>query len=80
MATLHVRGFPDLLYRRLAKRADQEHRSLSAEVVVLLKQELSSPRPRTQREVLADIARWKFKPAAGTVPSTLELLKEDRRR
>ncbi len=78
MATLHVRSFPDVLYRRLAKLADQEHRSLSAEVVMLLTRELSAC-PKPQRQVLADLDRWKFRPIR-TIPSTLELLKADRGR
>ncbi len=79
MATLHVRGFPDTLYRRLVKVAEQERRSLSAEVVVLLRRELVKS-PQGQGEVLAALDRWRFRPSRGTVPTTLELLKADRRR
>lgn len=78
MATLHVRSFPDSLYRRLAKLADQEHRSLSAEVVMLLKRDLSAW-PKPQREALADLDRWRFRPTRA-IPSTLKLLKADRGR
>ena len=78
MATLHVRSFPDPLYRRLAKRAEEEHRTLSAEVVVLLKRELDE-RPKPQNAVLAELDRLRFRPAR-PVPSSLELLREDRRR
>ncbi len=56
MATLHVRSFPDPLYRRLARLAEEEHRTLSAEVVVLLKRELNA-RPKSQNAVLAELDR-----------------------
>jgi plasmid stability protein len=36
MATLHVRNVPDELYRKLQACAEDEHRSLSAEVIDLL--------------------------------------------
>lgn len=78
MATLHVRSFPDPLYRRLAKLAEEERRTLSAEVVVLLKRELDE-RSKPQNAVLAELDRLRFRPAR-PVPSSLELLKEDRRR
>ena len=37
MATLHVRNVPDELYQKLQACAEVEHRSLSAEVIDLLK-------------------------------------------
>lgn len=36
MATLHVRNVPDELYERLKALAEEDHRSLSAEVIWLL--------------------------------------------
>ena len=36
MATLHVRNVPDDLYERLKALAEEDHRSLSSEVVWLL--------------------------------------------
>lgn len=36
MATLNIKGFPDDVYEALRERAEQEHRSLSQEVVHLL--------------------------------------------
>ncbi len=44
MATLHVRQFPDSLHHLLEKRAEHDHRSLSAEVIVLLERDLKKPR------------------------------------
>jgi plasmid stability protein len=80
MATLYIRGVPDPLYRRLAKRAKEEQRSLSAEALVLLKRELSQP-STPQREVLSALDQLRFKPAKGEdPPSSIDLLKDDRRR
>ena len=80
MAALHIRQFPETLHRRLAKLAEEEHRSLSAEVVVLLERTLAQPLP-SQHQVLAQLERSRFRPFQGKkVPSSLELLKADRQR
>lgn len=36
MATLNIKTFPDKLYKALRVRAEQEHRSISQEVIHLL--------------------------------------------
>ncbi len=80
MPTLHVRSLPEDLYDELQKQARQSNRSLSAEVVDLLGDALQLRRARSQhKKALAAIRRRRFKPAHGS-SSTLELLKEDRRR
>ncbi|MBI3318233.1 MAG: hypothetical protein HYZ90_03675 [Candidatus Omnitrophica bacterium] len=79
MATLYIRSLPDSLYRRLARLAQEDRRSLSAEAVVLLEREMSKPR-RSQTQVLAALDRFRLRPAGQRVPSSLELLKADRRR
>lgn len=79
MATLHIRGFPGALHRRLLKLADQERRSLSAEVTVLLERGLTQF-SKPQREVLEALNRWHFRPSQQKIPLSLELLKTDRRR
>ena len=79
MATLHIRRFPDTLYRRLAKFAQQDRRSLSAEVVVLLEREMSKPLT-SQSDVLDALTRWRFRTSRRTIPSSLELLRADRQR
>lgn len=76
MATLHVRNVPDDLYQQIRGRAETSSRSLSAEVVVLLRgalQEKNLP----VAEVLADIQRRRFRPAPGA-PDSTTLLREDR--
>ncbi len=43
MATLNVKNLPDSLYRKLQKRAKQEHRSVAQEVTKILDDALGSP-------------------------------------
>ncbi len=43
MATLNVKNLPDSLYRRLRKRAKQQHRSIAQEVTKILDDALESP-------------------------------------
>lgn len=37
MATLNIKSFPEELYESLGQKAKQDHRSLSGEVIYLLK-------------------------------------------
>jgi plasmid stability protein len=45
MATLNVKRLPDALYRRLQKRAKEQHRSVAQEVTKILDDALGSPEP-----------------------------------
>jgi len=45
VATLNVKNLPDSLYRKLQKRAKQEHRSVAQEVTKILDAALGSPEP-----------------------------------
>lgn len=45
MATLQVRSVEDQLYEALGKRAVQDNRSISQEVVAILKEYFSRPSP-----------------------------------
>ena len=79
MATLHIRKFPETLYRRLTRLATQERRSLSAEVTLLLERELMRV-SRSPEKALLELDRARFRPSKGTVPPSVELLRADRRR
>jgi plasmid stability protein len=48
MATLQVRSIDDQLYRALGARAGQENRSISQEVVAIIKDYLSRPASRNR--------------------------------
>ena len=43
MATLNVKNLPDALYRKLQKRAKQQHRSVAQEVTKILDDALEAP-------------------------------------
>ena len=45
MATLNVKNLPDALYRKLQKRAKQQHRSVAQEVTKILDDAVDSPEP-----------------------------------
>jgi plasmid stability protein len=80
MAILHVRKVPDDLYERLRARAAAHRRSLSAEVIALLEQELGQPR-RPVRELLNEIDRLRKQyPLPPGAPDVVDLLREDRAR
>jgi len=45
MATLQVRSIDDQLYEALGKKAARDNRSISQEVIAILKEHLSQPAP-----------------------------------
>ena len=80
MPILHVRNVPDHLYERIQRRAQQQHRSISAEVLSLLQDALDAGE-RPQARVLADIRRRRFyRPSDAGAPESVKLLREDRER
>ncbi|MCA9996090.1 MAG: hypothetical protein KDE56_10110 [Anaerolineales bacterium] len=80
MPTLHVRNVPESIYKQIQERAQEQNRSFSAEVVMLLDYALASTQ-QSQKEVLAGIRRRRFfKPEAVGAPDTTTLLREDRER
>lgn len=80
MNTLHVRSVPDDLYQRIQIMANASNRSLSAQVITLLSQAIElEERRMKQAKVLNSIRRRRFK-APKNAPSSLDLLREDRKR
>lgn len=78
MATLHVRNVPEPLYDRLRERAQQQNRSISAEVVMLLDFALEE-RDDSQEQLLDRISRRRFfDPVAAGAPDSTTILREDR--
>lgn len=45
MATLNVKNFSDVLYRKLRDRAKRQHRSVAQEVTSILERVLNDPAP-----------------------------------
>jgi plasmid stability protein len=78
MATLHVRGVPDDLYRKLAERAKERRSSITSETIRLLRKGLElegSDRAALIETIIAN--RVPLRPGA---PSAVELIREDRAR
>jgi plasmid stability protein len=83
MATLYVRNVPDELYEALRKRARQNRRSIAAEVVSLLEQNVpTASELRKRRECLRRLEHLRSipSPSSGPFPSTEEMVREDRSR
>jgi plasmid stability protein len=80
MPTLHVRNVPEDLYEQVRQLAQLRSRSLGAQVVTMLYAALDEEEQRKdQTRVLTSIRRRRFIPTKKTA-SSLDLLREDRRR
>lgn len=80
MSILHVRNVPQDLYARLKQRAETQHRSLSAEVIMLLGWAIEEM-DRASEFSLESIRRRRFfEPASVGAPDSTTLLREDRER
>jgi plasmid stability protein len=78
VATLHVRGVPEDLYRALAERARERETSLTAETIRLLRKGLALDRP--DQAALLEAIRQDRWPLPSGAPSAAQLIREDRRR
>ncbi len=80
MSILHVRNFPEDLYERIRRQAQEQNRSISAQVIYLLERVVLES-PQEQRQVLENIRRRRFEPSVQSgVPDSLSLLRQDRER
>ena len=83
MATLYVENVPDELYEALRGSAREHRRSIAAEVLTLLEENVPTPAELTRRkEVFLAAARLRSRrsPSKGPFPSTEEMQREDRLR
>ncbi len=80
MPTLHVRGVPGPLYKRLQRLAGHERRSLSAQVIALL--ERSIPLSPARRTALFERIRKRRQRIVlpRDWPGVVAILREDRER
>ena len=82
MAILHVRNVSEKLYKRIQKLAEEENRSVTAEVIQLLNQGLQVREAR--RGAMAVIERIRQRAQKIELPrgwkDSAELLREDRGR
>lgn len=80
MPILHVRNVPDDLYAHIRRQAQEQNRSISAQVVYLLERAVLES-PQAQRQVLENIRRRRSSlPVQPGLPDSLSLLRQDRQR
>ncbi|MGD1209864.1 MAG: Arc family DNA-binding protein [Candidatus Acidiferrales bacterium] len=83
MATLYVENVPLELYEALRKRARARDRSIAAEVLALLEENIPTEKElKARKEFLRKVGRMRErkKQARGISPSTEEMQRDDRTR
>ena len=83
MATLYVENVPDELYEALRERARSRRKSIAAEVITLLEENVPTARElRARREAIRRLAELRLQPSPspGPFPSTEQMQREDRER
>jgi plasmid stability protein len=83
MATLYVENVPDDLYQALKKRAQENRKSIAAEVLLLLEENVpTATELKRRRKIFEDLkTTWAANsPNPGPFPSTEEMVREDRQR
>lgn len=83
MATLYVENVPAELYDALRARAKNSHRSIAAEVLSLLEENIPTRKElKARQDLLRRLERMHSKPRIGrrSFPSTEEMQREDRAR
>lgn len=78
MATLHVRGVPDDLYKALAARARQRGASITTETIRLLRRALALE--RVDQKLLIETFQKHRRALRPGAPPAHELIREDRER
>ena len=83
MATLYVENVPDELYEALRHRAKENRKSIAAEVLRLLEENVPTlSELKRRRKIFDDLRKtWAAKsPGSGPFPSTEDMVREDRQR
>jgi plasmid stability protein len=83
MATLYVENVPEDLYEALRKRARSQRRSIAAEVLSLLEQNVPTEKELKKRRQLARKLyqlRFTSRVSDKPFPSSEEMIREDRER
>jgi plasmid stability protein len=83
MATLYVENVPEDLYDALRERARNHRKSIAAEVLELLGENVPTRAELARRRAVLERAlklRSRKSPARGPFPGTEEMLREDRAR
>jgi plasmid stability protein len=83
MATLYVENVPDELYEALRSQAKSNRRSIAAEILALLKENIATESElKARAEFLQRIVRLRQQAplSPGPFPSAEEMIREDRER
>jgi len=83
MATLYVENVPDEIYKALRKRARAKRKSIAAEVIELLEENIPTEAElKRRRKAFEGLARLRAKPplTPGPFQSAEEMIREDRER
>jgi len=83
MPTLYVENVPDDIYEALRARAQARRKSISAEVLELLEQNIPTATELARRKELLNRARQirsRRSSSSGPFPNTEEMQREDRHR
>jgi plasmid stability protein len=83
MPTLYVENVPDDLYEALRARAGEHNKSISAEVLELLAENVATPSELARRRLFLKLTqkiRSRRSRSSGPFPATEEMLREDRGR
>jgi plasmid stability protein len=83
MATLYVENVPDDLYDALRKRAREHRKSIAAEVVCLLEENIpTADELKKRRRIFKQLARLRSSapPGPGPFPNSEQMQREDRER
>jgi plasmid stability protein len=83
MATLYVENVPEDVYKALRERARRHRKSIAAEVIELLEQNVpTADELKKRRKAIDELAKLRAISSAspGPFPSAEEMIREDRNR
>lgn len=80
MPTLQVRDLPEEIYSQLSYLAEKEHRSLTQEAIVLLKEGIEAKIGNRERRRKALEAMKSLEISGRDLPDPVSLIREDRDR
>ena len=80
MPTLQVRDLPDEIYSQLSYLAQKEHRSLTQEAIVLLKEGIESRVGNKERRRVAIEGKFALGIDGKDLPDPVDLIRENRDR
>lgn len=82
MATLYIRNFPKYLHDELRRRAKENHRSISEEVILIVREAVATAEEiRRRQDAIKRLSECRFTSTSEEkMPDSLDLIREDRER